>query len=95
MPYVDDPSAAIAEARRVLELGGKAIVCVPDSRRLAWKILGFAYNRLPNVKSSNQKAHHRFTRISLVEKMANRGFRALKYRYICGAELAIAFQKVE
>lgn len=94
LPYVEDPSAAIAESCRVLAPGGRVVVCVPDSRRLAWKLFGFGYNRLPNVKLSSQKTRHRFTRINLVEKMANQGFRALKYRYICGAELVIGFQKV-
>lgn len=95
LPYVDDVAAAIREAHRVLTKGGILIVCVPDFRRLTWRIIGSLYRLLPNVRPIEAKSRHRFTRSRLVEHMANTGFRALKYRYICGAELVIAFQKVE
>lgn len=95
LPYVSNVDAAIKEANRVLVQGGTAIVCVPDSRRLAWMIFGFLYSMLPNVKASQKKVTTPFTRISVVDRFATNGFRALSYRYICGAELVIAFQKVE
>ncbi|MCX6113730.1 MAG: glycosyltransferase [Proteobacteria bacterium] len=95
LPYVGDLGASLDEARRVLKNGGKLIICVPDSRRLAWRIFGTLYRFLPNVHASQVKVRHRFTRINLVERLANRGFRALKYSYICGAELVIVFKKVD
>jgi ubiquinone/menaquinone biosynthesis C-methylase UbiE len=95
LPYVGNVEAAVKEASRVLVQGGTAVVSVPDSRRLAWMIFGFLYSMLPNVKASQRKATTPFTRISVVDCFANNGFRALKYRYICGAELVIVFQKVE
>jgi ubiquinone/menaquinone biosynthesis C-methylase UbiE len=95
LPYVENVELAITEARRVLTKNGIAVVCVPDSRRLAWRFFGFLYGLLPNVKSSQKRALKEFTRISIVNYFADNGFRALKYRYICGAELIIAFQRVE
>ena len=95
LPYVDDLASAIREARRVVKPGGTVIVCVPDSRRIAWRIFGALYRSLPNVKASGVRTRHRFSRMKLVERFANNGFRALKYRYVCGAELVIAFQRVE
>ena len=95
LPYLGNVDAAVKEANRVLVKGGTAVVCVPDSRRLAWMVFGFLYGMLPNVKASQRKATTPFTRISVVDCFANNGFRALKYRYICGAELVIVFQKVE
>jgi hypothetical protein len=74
---------------------GVAVVCVPDSRRLAWRFFGTLYRILPNVQASQKRAFTQFTRISIVNYFADSGFRALEYRYICGAELVIAFQKVE
>lgn len=95
LPYVGDVRAAILEARRVLEKGGRAVVCVPDSRRLAWRLVGALYGALPNVRASQKKTLTEFTRISIVNHFAENGFRALTYRYICGAELVIVFQKVD
>ena len=95
LPYVGNVEAAVKEANRVLVQGGTAVVSVPDSRRLAWMIFGFLYRLLPNIKASQRKATTPFTRISVVDCFANNGFRALTYRYICGAELVIVFQKVE
>lgn len=95
LPYVENVEQAIKEAHRVMVKDGIAVVCVPDSRRLAWRFFGALYRLLPNVKSSQKQALTQFTRISIVNHFADNGFRALKYRYICGAELVIAFQKVE
>jgi len=95
LPYVDDLNASLKEAHRVLVKGGRAVICVPDSRRMTWRIIGALYNLLPNVRTSDIKPRHRFSRSKLVERMANSGFRALKYRYVCGAELVISFQKVD
>jgi dolichol-phosphate mannosyltransferase len=94
VPYVDNVDAAIREAHRVLGAGGRAIVCVPDSQRFAWKFFGALYNRLPNVKASQTKMTTPFTRASLVATFASHGFRTLEYRYICGAELVILFEKL-
>jgi dolichol-phosphate mannosyltransferase len=95
LPFVGNVELAITEARRVLRKDGIAVVCVPDSRRLAWRFFGFLYSLLPNVKYSQKRTLTDFTRISIVNYFADNGFRALKYRYICGAELVIAFQRVE
>lgn len=95
LPYVEDINTAIREARRVLTQGGIAIVCVPDSHRLAWKLFGTVYRLLPNVKASEKRPATNFTRASIESHFADNGFRALKYRYVCGAELVIAFQKIE
>ena len=95
LPYVEDTATALREARRVLMKRGKLIVCVPDSRRMTWKIIGSIYRLLPNVRPIEARSRHRFTRNGLVEALADSGFRALRYRYICGSELVIAFQKVE
>lgn len=83
LPYVIDVNATLKEAHRVLVSSGCAVVCVPDSRRMAWRIIGALYNLLPNVKTSHVRIRHRFSRSQLVEQMANSGFRALKYRYVC------------
>ena len=95
LPYVENVEAAVKEARRVLTRGGTAVVCVPDSRRLAWRFFGTLYRLLPNVKASEKKTVTNFTRTSIVNYFADNGFRALKYRYVCGAELVIVFQKVD
>jgi SAM-dependent methyltransferase len=95
LPYVEDARAAVLEARRVLEQGGKAAVCVPDSGRLAWRLFGTLYQALPNVRASQRRAPTKFTRASIVNLFAENGFREVTCRYICGSELVIVFQKVE
>ncbi|MEO6742476.1 MAG: glycosyltransferase [Chthoniobacteraceae bacterium] len=93
LPSVSDPRVVIDEARRVLKMGGTLVVAVPDSRRLGWRMIGAFYRMLPNVKAfANQ---HSFSRGSLVDLLADCGFRALKYRYIFGSELILSAIRVE
>lgn len=95
LPYVGDVQKAIAEAHRVLSKNGIAVVCVPDSSRLAWRFFGALYRSLPNVQASQGEKTNTFTRSSIEKLFANAGFRPLSCRYICGAELVIAFQKID
>jgi SAM-dependent methyltransferase len=95
LPYVDNVDAAVKEAKRVLVQGGTVIVCVPDAQRIAWKVFGFLYALLPNVRASRKKIKTRFTHISIAHCFVPNGFRPIGYRYVCGAELVIVFQKVE
>jgi len=94
LPYVGDVNAVIKEAHRVLKPGGSLVVVVPDSRRLSWRILGSLYRLLPNVRAAQVKFRHRFSRTNLVERLANGGFRSVKYKYVCGAELVLLCKKV-
>jgi dolichol-phosphate mannosyltransferase len=94
LPYVGDVNATIKEAHRVLKSGGNLVVVVPDSRRLSWRILGSLYRVLPNVRAAQVKIRHRFSRTNLVERLANAGFRSVKYKYVCGAELVLLCKKV-
>jgi glycosyltransferase involved in cell wall biosynthesis/predicted SAM-dependent methyltransferase len=93
LPYVDAADAVIKEAHRVLVPGGKVVVCVPDSHRVAWKVFGTLYAMLPNVKDSRITPKREFTRASLVDTFVAHGFRPLEYQYICGAEVVLLFQK--
>lgn len=93
LPYVDAAEAVIKEAHRVLVPGGKVVVCVPDSQRVAWKVFGTLYTMLPNVKDSRITPKRQFTRTSLVDTFVAHGFRPLEYQYICGAEVVLLFQK--
>lgn len=82
------------ELNRVLKLGGNLIVSVPDSRRIQWRVIGFLYHHLlPNVYS--EKEQTAYSRRELIDLFAEHGFRVVKYRYICGAELLIKLSKVE
>ena len=85
---------ALREINRILKPGAPVVFAVPDCRRLGWRIIGFLYRRLPNVK---QRAvpEYQFSRSQLVDFLTEHGFRALKYRYILGAELVLKAQKVE
>ncbi len=94
LEYVEDLNAALKELNRVLKKGGTALVSVIDHRRMSWKILGALYRMLPNVKRGPQK-YHQLSRSMFVDLLANQGFRALKYRYILGAELVLKAEKVE
>jgi ubiquinone/menaquinone biosynthesis C-methylase UbiE len=95
LPYVQNVELAIAEAHRVLTKGGLAVVCVPDSHKIAWRFFGTLYHLLPNVRGSESGASTQFTHTSIVKLFADIGFHPLNYRYVCGAELVIAFQKVD
>lgn len=94
LEYVEDLNGALRELSRVLKKGGTAVISVIDSRRMSWRILGALYRMLPNVKRGPQK-YHQLSRSMFVDILANQGFRALKYRYIMGAELVLKAEKVE
>jgi dolichol-phosphate mannosyltransferase len=94
LPYVVDVNAVIKEAYRVLQGGGSLVVVVPDSRRLSWRVVGSLYRLLPNVRAAQVRIRHRFTRAGLIERLANSGFRSIKYEYVCGAELVLLCRKV-
>lgn len=91
--YVENLDLAIREANRVLKTNGTLVIAVPDSRRIGWRLFGTLYRFLPNTQAALE--HHQFSRSALVDQLAERGFRALRYRYICGAELVLKCQKVE
>ena len=92
LAYVENPVKAIEEARRVLKTNGKLVIAVSDSGRVNWRIIGFFYSLLPNVKK--QVARNSFSRATLVDLLAENGFRALKYNYVCSAELILLLEKV-
>lgn len=91
--YVENVNLAIREANRVLKPAGTLVIAVPDSRRLGWRVIGTLYRRLPNTQAAPEQ--HQFTRSELIDRLAENGFRTLKYSYICGAELVLKCQKVE
>jgi dolichol-phosphate mannosyltransferase len=94
LPYVSNVERAITEAHRVLSKNGIAIVCVPDSSCVAWRFFGALYRFLPNVRASQHEKPTTFSRSSIAKLFTDAGFRPLSYRYICSAELVIAFQKI-
>ncbi len=93
LSYVEDIDRALSQARRVLKDDGVLVICVPDSRRIGWRIIGALYRRLPNIRAANSKVKNHFSRSMLVDTLAQSGFRALEYRYICASELVIKCQK--
>lgn len=95
LPYVDDPKVVIREVNRVLKLNGTLVVGIADSQRIGWTIFGSIYHSLPNVRTSQVRVKHEFSRSALVDLLADSGFRALNYKYILGSELIVECEKVE
>ncbi len=92
LSYVKRISEALKEINRVLKPGGTLIVAVPDSRRIGWRILGALYHSLPNI--APDQVQNKFARSTLVDLLADKGFRSLKYQYICGSELILKCKKI-
>lgn len=94
LQYIPRGSETIVELNRIMKRDGILVVSVPDSGRIEWKIIGALYHSLlPNIYSSMEQTS--YTRRELIDLFAERGFRVLQYRYICGAELILKLQKVE
>lgn len=89
---VDAKPALFQELYRVMRKGGIVVVSVPDSSRLQWRFIGFLYHLLPNVYGREERSV--LTRRELVDSFAEQGFRVLKYRYICGAELILKLERL-
>jgi dolichol-phosphate mannosyltransferase len=95
LSYVDNAQLVVKEVNRVLKVNGELIIAVPDVRRVGWLFFGTIYKFLPNVRESHIKVKHEFSRSTLVDLLADHGFRALKYKYILGSELILKCKKVE
>lgn len=94
LQYISPKSNVFEELNRVTKMGGTVVISVPDSGRIEWKIIGWLYHRLlPNVYGAEERAT--FSRHELMDQFAESGFRVLRYRYICGAELVMQLTKVE
>ena len=82
------------ELNRVLHSNGILIIGTPDYGRIWWPITEYLYKTvLPNAYGDEHVTH--YTRQSLIDMLANHGFRTLRYRYILGGELIIKAQKIE
>lgn len=94
LQFVPKSAAAFRELNRVMQEGGTLVVSIPDSGRIQWKLIGWLYHHLlPNVYARDLVAQ--YSRSELIDLFAENGFRALRYRYICGAELVLKLQKVQ
>ncbi len=91
--HVPDTPELFLEMNRVLRPGGNLIVGTPDYGRIWWPIIEYFYALIvPNAYASEHITH--YTRNSLVDRLAEHGFRVLSYRYICGGELIVKAVKL-
>lgn len=82
------------ELNRVMKLGGNLVVGTPDYGRIWWPIIEYFYGKiLPNAYADEHITH--YTRQSLIDILADHGFRTLSYSYICGGELIVKARKIE
>ncbi len=93
LPYVENAPRCFEELRRVIKVGGRVIIGVPDSSRLRWKLVGFLYHLLPNVARNKQITS--FARESLCAGIVEQGFAYVQSKYVCGSELIALFERVE
>ncbi|MBK9168769.1 MAG: glycosyltransferase [Bryobacterales bacterium] len=93
LPCVEHPTGILQEVHRILENGGRAVVCVPDANRFAWRMVRVFYDRLPNVRASGVRPHRRFSRAEVVDLLESHGFRERECRYVCGAEAVVLLEK--
>lgn len=93
LQHTSHPEQVLRELYRVLESGGTLVVGVPDEGRLQWRIIGFLYwCFFPNMRSERRASH--FSRHSLVEMLADSGFRVERVRYIAQAEVLLRATKL-
>ncbi len=93
LQFTEDPQRVLREANRVLDVGGVLVVSIPDEGRLQWRLIGLVYcSLLPNVRAEARDTH--LSLHSLVELLAESGFRAASVRYIAQAEVIIRALKV-
>ncbi|RMG40738.1 MAG: glycosyltransferase [Candidatus Dadabacteria bacterium] len=83
-----------SELNRVMKPNGNLVIGTPDYGRIWWPIIEYFYARLlPNAYADEHITH--YTRQSLIDTLADSGFKTLDYRYICGGELIVKAKKVE
>jgi dolichol-phosphate mannosyltransferase len=85
---------ALAEMLRVVRPGGRLTLATPDYGKRRWRVLGALYARIV-PGAGDHPPRSRYSRRRLVDEMASRGMRLEAERHILGAEMILAFRKVD
>lgn len=94
LPYVEKNPRIIGELNRVMSVGGTLVIGTTDFGTLAWRVIGFLYDKLMPTTFGYQQISH-YTRHELMDLLANNGFRIVSSKYVGGAELIVKAVKIE
>src|SRR5207302_7234292 len=93
LEHLPEREAAIAELTRVLAPDGTLILGTPDYSRRLWRIIERLYGLAAPGGYAEEHITH-YTDQSLVALLRAHGFCPVETRYIFGADMYVAFQRV-